>query len=615
MFRSITTKLHSNNLDNVQILKNLIFRCASTQATAEKPKVDLSKLDKIKIPESQSFIQNIFTGEARVDNFFPYPQILSEDELSFIEMANEPISRMWNEKYSEFWKIEDSEQVPEDVLEMMKNMGSFGIQVPVEYGGMGCNNTQYARLAEIAGQYDLGVGIVMGAHQSIGYKGLVIFGTPEQKERYLPALASGESFAAFALTEPSAGSDASGIKSRAVLSEDGSHWILNGSKIYISNGGFADYMTVFAKTPRGPGVTSGPNMKKMGIKLSNTTEVWFDNVKIPHENVIGEVGDGFKVAMKILNNGRYGMCCALSGTMRKAIEMATKHCNNRSQFGNKLSTYTGIQEKIARMTMLHYLTQSHAYMLSGIIDYGMPDFQLEAAAAKVVASDSAWAVVDDALQLFGGMGYIKETGIEKILRDTRIFRIFEGTNEILRMFIALTGLQYAGGHLRELQRAMKNPVANLGMIFGEGSRRIRRSVGLTTPNLSEHVHPHFHTEVQLLAKNIILFSTSVEQLLIKYNRNIVMEQMLLTRLANAAIDIYSMLVVLSRCSRSLHKNLETAEYEENICRAFCSEANIRIDRNLDSLKSSVALRNDELLRKVAVEVLKNEGLVHDHPLG
>lgn len=366
--------------------QSILFEASANNAArmvSSKANIDTSKLDKIKVPESDSFVQNIFSGEARVKHYFPYPKVVTDEELSLIDMVTDPINKIWSDKKFDVLRIEQEEKLDDETFQLLRDMGSFGIQVPVEYGGMGCNNTQYARLAEITGQYELGIGIIMGAHQSIGYKGLLLYGTKEQKDRYLPELATGEKIACFCLTEPSAGSDASGIKSRAVPSEDGKHWILNGSKIWISNGGIADYFTVFAQTPvknhetgetkdkvtafwlpRGPGVTSGPPMKKMGIKVSNTAEVYFDNVKIPSENIIGEVGGGFKVAMNILNNGRYGMGCALSGTMRRQIEIAVEHANNRSQFGNKLAQFQGIQEKIARMSLAHFTTQSHAYMLS-----------------------------------------------------------------------------------------------------------------------------------------------------------------------------------------------------------------------------------------------------------
>jgi very long chain acyl-CoA dehydrogenase len=346
-------------------------------------------------------------------------------------------------------------------LQGLRELGAFGLQVPPEYDGVGLTNTQYARLTEIVGANDLGVGIFIGAHQSIGFKGIILVGTDAQKKKYLPRLASGEDFAAFALTEPASGSDASSIKTRAELSADGKTWKLNGSKIWISNGGIAEVFTVFAKTPvtdketgtttdkvtafiverKFGGLTHGAPEKKMGIKCSNTAEVYFEDVPVPAENVLGGVGQGFKVAMQILNNGRFGMAAALSGTMRAGITKAVEHATQRTQFGSKIDTYGTIQEKIARMTMAHYATESMAYMVSGIMDGGASDYQLEAAISKVFASDAAWFVTDEVIQILGGMGYMKDCGIEKVMRDIRIFRIFEGTNDILRLFVALTGIQ------------------------------------------------------------------------------------------------------------------------------------------------------------------------------
>merc|ERR1711997_192936 len=315
---------------------------------------------------------------------------------------------------------------------------------------------------------------------------------------------------AFALTEPSSGSDANSIKTRAELSPDGKHYILNGSKIWISNGGIAEVFTVFAKTPvvdpksgetvekvsafiverAFGGVSHGPPEKKMGIKCSNTAEVYFEDVPIPVENVLGGIGNGFKVAMQILNNGRFGMAAALSGTMRAGIKKAVEHATQRNQFGSRIDSYGAIQEKIARMSMLHYATESMAYMVSGIMDNKHTDYQLEAAISKVFASESAWFVTDEAIQILGGMGYMKDCGIEKVMRDLRIFRIFEGTNDILRLFVALTGIQYAGGHLRELQKAVQDPISNFGVVLGEVSKRSKSSLGLGGANpLAELVHP------------------------------------------------------------------------------------------------------------------------------
>merc|ERR1712141_517418 len=358
----------------------------------------------------------------------------------------------------------------------------------------------------------------IGAHQSIGYKAIVIAGTQQQKNKYLPRLATGEWLAAYCLTEPASGSDVQSIKTRADLTPDGKHWLLNGSKIWITNGGLADVFTVYAKTPvkdektgalvekisafiverEFGGVTNGPPEHKMGIKCSNTAEVYFENTPIPVENVIGKPGEGFKVAMQILNNGRFGMAAALSGTQRFAIKKAVDHAITRHQFGGRIDSYGAIQEKIARMSMTHYATESVAYMVSGLMDNGYQDYQLEAAISKVFASEAAWFVTDEAIQVLGGMGYMRDCGLEKVMRDLRIFRIFEGTNDILRLFVALTGIQYAGGHLRELQKAVASPISNFGVVLGEVAKRGKLSLGIShTGNpLAGQVHPNLTAVAQ-----------------------------------------------------------------------------------------------------------------------
>merc|ERR1711941_232460 len=235
------------------------------------------------------------------------------------------------------------------------------------------------------------------------------------------------------------------------------------------------------------GVTNGPPEKKMGIKCSNTAEVYFENTPVPVENVLSKPGDGFKVAMQILNNGRFGMGAALSGTMRTVIQKAADHATNRVQFGSRIDGYGAIQEKFARMSMIHYATESMAYMVAGTMDAGYDDYQLEAAISKIFASEAAWFVTDEAIQILGGNGYMRALGLEKIMRDLRIFRIFEGTNDILRLFVALTGIQYAGGHLRELQKAVKDPISNFGVV----AKRGKTSLGLGSGNaLAEMVHPN-----------------------------------------------------------------------------------------------------------------------------
>jgi len=619
----------------------VVARCLGTakpQAATDAAKARKAKKEKAlekKAVESTSFVQNIFRGKIQTTQNFPYPKVLNEEQAENLAMLVEPTEKFMSESNDAAWN-DANETTHPDTVQGLKELGAFGLQVPEDLGGVGLTNTQYARLTEIVGANDLGVGIFIGAHQSIGFKGILLAGTPEQKEKYLPRLASGEDFAAFALTEPASGSDAGSIKTRAVPSKDGNGWILNGAKIWISNGGIAEIFTVFAKTPvvdpetgvetdkvtafiverKFGGVTHGAPEKKMGIKCSNTAEVYFEDVPVPAECVLGGVGNGFKVAMQILNNGRFGMAAALSGTMRAGIKKAVEHATQRNQFGSKIDTYGAIQEKIARMSMLHYATESQAYMVSGIMDSGHSDYQLEAAISKVFASESAWFVTDEAIQILGGMGYMKDCGIEKVMRDLRIFRIFEGTNDILRLFVALTGIQYAGGHLRELQKAVKDPIGNFGVVMGEVAKRGKLSLGISQGNpLAGQVHPNLNAVAQQVSKNTEMFGNAVEKLLIKYNKNIINEQFLLNRLAAAAIDIYATTCMLSRCTQSLNEGLPSAMHEELMTKAYANEANLRIAQNLGALRNPTQLDTFSMMSQISKNVCENSSPVQGNPLG
>merc|ERR1719340_481477 len=584
---------------------------------------------------SNSFVQNVFRGMIEPTQVFPFPVALDEEQRENLEMLV-PIAERVMEEQNDPLLNDQLETVPENTINALREVGAFGLQVPVELDGAGLTNTQYARLTEVVGGNDLGVGIFIGAHQSIGFKGILLCGTDEQKAQYLPKLATGEQFAAFALTEPSSGSDAGSIKTRAVLNEAGTHWILNGAKIWISNGGIAEIFTVFAKTPivdpatgtetekvsafiverSFGGVTNGPPEKKMGIKCSNTAEVYFENTPIPVENVLRQPGDGFKVAMEILNNGRFGMGAALSGTMRSVIQKATDHATQRVQFGSRIDGYGAIQEKIAKMSMIHYATESMAYMVAGTMDAGYKDYHLEAAISKIFASEAAWNVTDEAIQILGGNGYMKALGLEKVMRDLRIFRIFEGTNDILRLFVALTGIQYAGGHLRELQKAVKDPIGNFGVVMGEVTKRGKLSLGISQGNLlAGQVHPNLAVAAGQVSKNTEMFGNAVEKLLIKYNKNIINEQFLLNRLASAAIDIYVTTCMLSRCTQSLNEGLPSAMHEELLTKAYANEANFRVAQNLGALRNPTHLDTFSMMSQISKNVCENSAPVQGNPLG
>ncbi|CAF0951253.1 unnamed protein product [Brachionus calyciflorus] len=622
----------------LNMASNLALVRFTSTGTPKSAQAQVKVSEKAKKPsekpvESTSFAMNLFRGQMKLDEIFPYPSSLNEEQRDNLQSLVDPTAKFFEEK-NDSLKNDKLETVPDDIMQGLKDLGAFGLQTPVEHNGLGLNNTQYARLVEIVGSHDLGVGIVLGAHQSIGFKGILLFGNPEQKAKYLPQLATGENVAAFALTEPASGSDAASIKTRAVQSADGKHWILNGSKIWISNGGFAEIFTVFAKTPvkdevtgevkdkvtafiverKFGGVKNGPPEKKMGIKCSNTAEVYFEDVKIPAENVLGGVGNGFKVAMNILNAGRFGMAAALSGTMKFSIKKAVEHATNRVQFGKHIIHYGAIQEKLARMAMLQYVTESMAYMLSANMDKGSLEFQIEAAISKVFASESAWAVTDEAIQILGGMGFMRDTGLERVLRDIRIFRIFEGTNDILRLFIALQGMNYAGKHLKELQKKVQS--LDFGTILSEGKKRIGRQVGLQNiPSLSEHVPSQLSNSSQLASKAVVDFGQAVEGALIKYGKRITDEQYVVNRIAQSTIDIFGMFVVLSRAARSINSNSPSGEHEAALANLFCYEASKRINHNLRDALDSKFVESTKLMAKVAKDLGQHGHTVPAHPLG
>uniref|UniRef100_A0A8C9TLG6 Very long-chain specific acyl-CoA dehydrogenase, mitochondrial n=1 Tax=Scleropages formosus TaxID=113540 RepID=A0A8C9TLG6_SCLFO len=554
-----------------------------------------------------SFAVNMFKGHISTAQVFPFPSVLNEEQTQFLRALVGPISRFFDEVNNPM-KNDELEQVEESTLQGLKEMGAFGLQVPADLGGLGLSNTQYARLVEIVGMHDLGVAITLGAHQSIGFKGILLFGSQVQKEKYLPRLASGETIAAFCLTEPASGTDGASMRTRAIHSSCGQYYTLNGGKIWISNGGLAEIFTVFAKTPvldektgdikdritafiverSFGGVTNGPPMRKMGIKASNTAEVYFENVRVPAECVLGEVGGGFKVAMSVLTNGRSGIAAALSGTMKGVIAKAVDHAAGKTQFGSKIQNSGAVQEKVARMAVLQYVTESMAYMVSANMDGGSAEFHVEAAISKIFASEAAWAVTDECIQIMGGAGFIEAY---------------------------LLCVMKVGSELKVLQRALRRPLCHAGLLTREIGRRAKRSQSRCPCTLPECDLWSSGSRTRQAAKAIERFGGVVEDLLLKHGKQITDEHFVLKRVADCAIDLYAMTVVLSRASRSLSLALPSSQHEKVLCETWCLEAHERILRDLKALGSSNSRGLLSNVRDISAAVLRHGGVASMHPLG
>uniref|UniRef100_A0A8C0NA71 Complex I assembly factor ACAD9, mitochondrial n=1 Tax=Canis lupus familiaris TaxID=9615 RepID=A0A8C0NA71_CANLF len=582
-------------------------------------------------PPSRAFAKQLFLGKIEKKEVFPFPEV-SQDELNEINQFVGPLEKFFTEEVDSE-RIDREGKIPNETLEKLKNLGLFGMQVPEEYGGLGLSNTMYARLGEIIG-LDGSIAVTLAAHQAIGLKGIILAGNKEQKAKYLPRLASGEHIAAFCLTEPTSGSDAASIKTRATLSEDKKHYILNGSKIWITNGGIANVFTVFAKTQVVDsdgsvkdkitaliverdfgGVTNGKPEDKLGIRGSNTCEVHFENTKVPIENVLGEVGGGFKVAMNILNSGRFSMGSLVAGMLKKLMTAA--YACTRKQFNKNLSEFGLIQEKFALMAQKTYVMESMAYLTAGMLDQpGFPDCSIEAAMVKVFSSEGAWQCVSEALQVLGGSGYMRDYPYERLLRDSRILLIFEGTNEILRMYIALTGLQHAGRILTTRINELKR--GNVTTVIETVSQRLRdslsRTVDLGLTGKLGAVHPSVADSANKLEENVYYFGRTVETLLLRFGKTIVEEQMVLKRVANILINLYGMTAVLSRASRSIRVGLRNHDHEVLLANIFCAEAYYQNLFTLSQLDKYSPENLDEQIKKVSQQVLEKQAYICAHPL-
>jgi acyl-CoA dehydrogenase family protein 9 len=554
----------------------------------------------------QSFMKALFHGVIAEDMIFPYPEMPAEDREN-TSMILESVRRYFAANVDSA-KIDRDHEIPASVLDGLKALGLYGLQIPNEYDGIGLSATAYARVMQEVGGLDASIAVTLGAHQSIGLKGILLFGTPEQQRRYLPRLATGEHCAAFALTEPSAGSDAAAIKTRAELSRDGSHYVLNGSKIWITNGGTADVFTVFARTSameegskpritafiveRGMGIRSGPDEHKLGIRGSSTTELFLDDVKVPAENVLGEVGRGFKVAMEVLNSGRLGLASGCVGLASRLIKMVIERVQERRAFGRNIGEFGLIKDKIATMLADTYALESMTYLTAGIVDSKVADYSLESAICKITGSETVWRVANEALQIAAGAGYMQDYPYERLLRDARINLIFEGTNEILRCFVALSGMQGPGKALADVVKAMREPIKGFGLLSDFAVRKARTVLGRERMT---RAHPLLSREAVVFEELTGELATAAENVLRKHGREIAEMQYTQKRMADMAIDLYGVASCLARTTRAIERRGEDgARREIDLTAVFTAAAQKRLRQNVHDFS-----RNDDELRKAA----------------
>lgn len=548
-----------------------------------------------------SAAKGLFLGELRESRLFPFPTIKPEEQEA-LKMILESIDKFMAPKEKEFRQYDDEGMQPPEYVDELKALGLFSLIIPGEFDGLGLSNSGYSRVLQQTSRYDASTSLTIGAHSSIGLKALLLFGTDEQKTRYLPKLASGEMIAAFCLTESGSGSDAASIKTKAIKNSDGS-FTLTGEKIWITNGGTADFFTVFAATESDggkitafiversfAGVSSGPKEDKMGIRASCTTTVRFDSVRVPAECVLGEEGKGFKVAMAVLNNGRTGLGGGCVGAMKRLIEHATAQATARKQFGKSISEFQLIKEKIGVMAALCFASESVVSVVGHLIDAGEDDFSIEAAMSKVFVSEALWTVADEALQVSGGNGFMKEYPYERVVRDCRINRIFEGTNEILRLYIGLSGMKDAGDQLKDVARGLSgifnDPIKGFGVLSSYASKKIGQYTPIGRQTLTQ-THPALTQEAHLVEEGVAKFAQSVESTLRTYGKGIIGQQLVTKRLADSAIALFVDLCVLSRVTALIHeKGIDRSQSEVHLCKYHVHQSAARVAAHLKALNDN-----------------------------
>lgn len=528
----------------------------------------------------ESVAQGIFCGRVLNDFLYPYPA-LSDEERETVKFLIESFKKFAKE-YINPEKIDKEKAIPKEVIKGLGEMGILGMTIPEEYGGYGFTTAQYCRVMEEMTRVCNSTAILVGAHQSIGYKGIVIAGTEEQKKKYLPPLATGEKIAAFALTEPEAGSDASSVKTQAKYDAEKRGYFLNGTKQWITNGGIADIVTTLAKTgedigltafivnTKSPGFSIGKEEKKLGLKGSSTAQLIYENLFVPEEDVLGRKGRGFLIFMQVLDSGRLGLAASCLGGCKEMIKQATVFANSRKQFGKKIGEFEMIRRKFGKMASYTYGAESMAYFAAGQVGKVLKDYATESALCKFYITEILWEVINDALQVAGGNGYMEEYPFERFLRDSRINLIFEGTNEVTRMYGAQTGLRIVSKFKDFTEVPDKIPWA--------------------APELKE--------EAEEISKLIFDFGLKNRKFLEKAGTDLREYEYELERIANCASSLYACLATLSRTKEEAKQKPEAVLYAKTFL-------TFEIQRVKNILREDFS-KIDNLCTEVSSDIYKKE---------
>jgi alkylation response protein AidB-like acyl-CoA dehydrogenase len=609
----------------------------TTTAAEPKPKVSADEARAVAeaAREEQwvapSFVRDLFLGVLRMDLIHPYPlQNPAEAERArpFLEQLTRLLSQVDSDR------IDREGEIPAPIVQGLKDIGAFGIKIPRDYGGLGLSQLSYMKAIELVSSIDGSITALLSAHQSIGVpQPLKMFGTDEQKRKYFPRLAKG-AVSAFALTEPDVGSDPAALETTAVPSPDGREWILNGSKLWCTNGTIAELMVVMARTPsktvggkekrqitafiveaNAPGVKVEHSCHFMGLKAIYNGVISFTNVRVPKENILWGEGKGLKLALITLNTGRLTLPISAVAAGKRCLAISRAWANERVQWGKKIGQHDAVAQKLGTMVANTFAMEAIAELCGALADRGDSDIRLEAAIAKLYNSEAGWRIIDDTLQIRGGRGYetadsLRERGepavpVERIMRDFRINLIFEGSSEIMHLFIAREAVD------KHLQVA--GDVVMPGKTAGERLAGLVRSAlfyGWWYPSrwIGWSFWPKYG-EFGVLAKHVRFVERSARRLargcfhaMLRFGPKLEQRQGVLFRLVDVGAELFAMAAACSRAARLLRDDPAAGDHAMRVADVFCRQARGRVKAKFQGL-----WRNEDVpTYNVAQEVLRGE---------
>lgn len=547
-------------------------------------------------PQHLGFAKALFFGQFNSPLLFPYPELKPEEREATRRAMDEV--RAYCQSSIDAAAIDREAMIPQSVVDGLGKIGVLGMTAPSKYGGRDFGQLAYTKIMEIIGGHCASTGVFVNAHHSIGIRALILFGTPEQQEKYLPDLCSGRKLGAFALTEAEAGSDASNVQTTATPTPDGKGFILNGGKRWITNGGIAEVLTVMARTP---GLAGGANkkkeitaflvtpdmpgfkvldarMEKNSIRGTATGKLAFENMFVPKENVLWQVGKGLRIALTVLDFGRttFGACC--TGVAKACVEATVAHARKRVQFDQPLAEFELVKKKAAWMAAHAFAMEAMTTQCAAFIDRGSEDFMVETAMLKVWSTDALWKIVNDCLQVQGGKGFFMDQPYERWMRDARLNLVGEGANDVLRAFIAMVGIKPVADQFVKITKWDFGAMWNVGM-------------GMVLDHFRTPDVPVRNSSLRPFARQLSArvrdFAVAVRSALLTHREAILFRQYAQERIADAGCELYASSCTLARLDSMLAGgNGQDVTRDVKVGKHFLALSNRRIQQCLAALSDN-----------------------------